>query len=466
MDPKERFILLALCLIYASVGASADWRRYWIGSHNRGGVCFVDPKRVPGDSEIVLKSVKAPAVKLQETSLSVLAFSDPVYDFAGDAVEILDKIAAVASVHPAVDKGIAALGLVYQLASGKRPENPTVEDLQKATKEAFDELAKDTDLALKGLKDYVDNEFLEFEKRLMKNEYATLYQGWANCEDYKNKADLDRCLKNQIDAMRREKPKFLKYNDKIGSIMWNPTVKQLKQVQAGMFLFRDYEQLMLMALQTMVNYEGDSGTQFKGMLDEEIEDAIKYANAAVDKIKELHGDPISSNACADTIECVNVGSGWPITGTCSCKLDLALGDSQACRADFTLHPDGMSPEGTFFELYAPADGNAVKMLENAVVQWNTEKRNRQMNDYFGQELYQLYMAKTLKKYWDNQILSLIPTWEAMRKANRKRQVMADLMRRDAMREDMRARRISFIEYLLDQVQPRDMGDWEAPYGRM
>ena len=65
-------------------------------------------------------------------------------------------------------------------------------------------------------------------------------------------------------------------------------------------------------------------------------------------------------------------------------------------------------------MYAPEDSNAVRMLENAAVQWNTMSRNREMNNYFGQKMYHYYMEKTLQKYWDNEILSLIPTWKAMK----------------------------------------------------
>ena len=413
MKHHNKYISLALFLLYYTVGASTIWKRYWLGLKVKDGMCFVDPNHVPGVKEVIISNIKSPAVKLQEATLSTLAFGNAkANEIAGQAIEILDKIKDISSVHPAVDRGVAALGLIHQLAAGGTQEEPTVEDLREATEEAFVKMTERTNKALYEMKDYVDNEFLKLEQGLMKKEYHTLYQGWINCDDYVRTSDIDRCLKNQIDDIRKEKPKFLMFQQEMKSNSWEPTVKELKKLQAGMFVFRDYAQLVLMVLQTMVNYEGKSGVQFKNMLKEEIDDLIQYAESSVNWIKKLHGDPISSKACADTIYCRNVKSSSTITGTCSCKFDLALGDSEACTGDFTLSTS--TGNGAYFSMYAPEDSNAVRMLENAAVQWNTMSRNREMNNYFGQKMYHYYMEKTLQKYWDNEILSLIPTWKAMK----------------------------------------------------
>jgi len=405
MDFQHRLLLLSICLVLASFGVHT--KTYWIKVGGREGMCMVDKRHVPGVKEVVVRGVKAPMVKLQESTLAALA---DISEHAGRVLAILDTVAGIVEMHPAVGRGVTVLGLAYTLGTGALNDEPTLEDLREKTEKAFAEITKQTNDAILSLKDYVDNSFLKFEQDLMNIEYKTLYRGWIKCADYKKKADLDRCLKNQIDDIRSERPKFLKFFSDMKTGTWKPTVRQLQQVQAGMFAFRDYEQLALMALQTMVNYEGTSGAQFKGMLREEIEDAIEYAQLAVEWIKKLHGDPISKNACRDTIQCTNVKSGWPISGECSCKFDLALGDSEACRMTFILSNAGSKPTGTYWPIYINEGSNSVRTLENAAVDFMVKKKNRIMNDYFGQELYQYYMAQTLTKYWDNQILSLIPVW--------------------------------------------------------
>ena len=482
MDYQSRFVLLALFVVYASAA------RYWGRVDNKKGLCYVDPNHVPGDTEkVVVEGVKSPAVKLQQGSLSLLAHvstgDDEIDGYVEDAADILKDLAA--SVHPAIEAGIGALGLIHTISQSGKPKEPTIEDLQKATNAAFRNLTERTNEAIDQLKDYVDNRFLEEEKELLKTEYDTLYHGWTNCEDWPGD-DMERCLKNQIDNIRKEKPRFLKnlYNvrgkDAAGRniYFWKPSVEELKEIEAGMFVFRDYEQLMLMALQTMINQEKakkKSVTHYLKMLKEELLDARYYAYKAVEWIIKLHVKPEKERtgkeikdvgeswACANTIECHNVEGSKPVTGTCSCKLDLALGESQRCKGDFTLFKQVSKPAGTYHEMHTVVQGSNTDMLKSAAEYWIRESHVKLKGKFFGEKFYRHYMKEPLENYWQNEILSLLPVWSEMED-----KVDEELKkrRRDAMRDDMRAERISFLEYLLDQVQPRMTRESYFPYDRV
>lgn len=219
------------------------------------------------------------------------------------------------------------------------------------------------------------------------------------------------CQQNAVRKIRGERANFFQNENYKG--IWTstnkPPVEKVKIIEAHFITFRDYVQLNLLSLQTMVNvYKKDkvNADQYRKWLKEDALEAVQYAEFAYNWILYLHTSQ-SKNYCKETLQCETGSEGNKLKADCNCYFEASMHKGQQCHLKGSLLKDGKQIGGYIRkQLYALSQDDAIKkyLLFSLADSDHYIKRNNA-------KIYLYNMQKSVTTYWQNEILDLIPTWK-------------------------------------------------------
>ena len=200
------------------------------------------------------------------------------------------------------------------------------------------------------MKAYVGEKTISLEKDLVNREYKTLFRLWGNCVKEVTKEKVNECMEDAKDIMAA-RPKFAIFGDKVQADI-QPSVDDVKRIEANLITFRDYVILNLACLSTLVaTFKNNPAkkaeyNRYANDLNNEIKWCVNYAKNTVFIIREMHADP---NHCKKTSECTGFTQYreptiWR-THTmsylyCSCVIDPADVSTRACKVQVKMQMDG------------------------------------------------------------------------------------------------------------------------------
>ena len=150
---------------------------------------------------------------------------------------------------------IAGMG-VFNAAMGLLDfhTKPSKSDLLSNVNKAFKSITEDVNNRLKKMEGYVDGRVIELERRLMMNEYRSLYRYWIDCLHEINVHDSVECQRNANRVIYSLLPHFQVLGDLFSSkVKVTPSYYDIKRLEAGLIPFRNYAALHVYALQLLVS---------------------------------------------------------------------------------------------------------------------------------------------------------------------------------------------------------------------
>ena len=145
-------------------------------------------------------------------------------------------------------------------------------------------------------------------------------------------------------------------------------------------------------------------------LNNEINWSVKYVKNAVSLISKMHTD---GDYCRETFSCKGsvvkepgwLGIVWVQVANkvaCSCVFDRAEPLSHTCKEDVNVRSDGRRGAHRYYLWSSQNAGwyNAGKARANEL-----------LHDRFDRFIYN--MGETIKNYWQNSLLDLIPSWQKL-----------------------------------------------------
>ncbi|XP_066926943.1 uncharacterized protein [Clytia hemisphaerica] len=407
----------AVVLLLVAV-ISVQCKIYLVHKSSKTGKCGYNGY-VPGGHGPSIKRITSPEAKLQEEQMSMLAFKDPtVNKVKSVSRKYYDQLVTVfGDVCPQIGIGLGVFGLATMIEgdiSGSAP--PTHADVIKSVNTAFEKLTKDVNARFDRMQHYVNHQIMKSERDLVNVKLRSIFKSWEDCIDEKTKNGAIMCQKNAVRKMRGERPFFYPGFDKrkTWSLSNRPPVDDVIKMEANFILFRDYALINIMMVQTLVNiYREDKKLpnanilrdQYINQLSEDANDAIEYAEFVFKWLKDLY-DERSKNYCKDSLTCKRKQEGDILRGDCACIFAANL--KEECHTQIQIKTKG-GQVAPFARKDIPdwVKSNDKAMTYVAEMFLNDGSA---YHDNYNAKLYRVLLRRDMEKYWQNEILDLIPTW--------------------------------------------------------
>ena len=230
-----------------------------------GGIPNIQPitapvAKIPGNALAEIAGVGEKGTKMAETALKVgEAFAKSGSSFAAAA--------------PGVGAALAVVGAGFGFLSDEFKVKP--EDVLKAVNKAFKELTDAINDRLEQMKGYIDQKIINLKKQLVSGEYTMLFERFTDCIDgpQLTKNDVDKCVMRVEQKIKSSRGKFMPFRGRMKD--WNaksnsrrffeknpnkaPSFLQVKEMEAILLTFRDFANLHLLVLSSLVNTYKKSG---------------------------------------------------------------------------------------------------------------------------------------------------------------------------------------------------------------
>ena len=255
---------------------------------------------IPGGGIPNIQPIKAPEAKLPGNALAEIAgVGEKGTKIAETALKIGEAFAKSGSAFAAAAPGVGAALSVFGAGFGFLSDElkPKPEDILKAVNKAFKELTNAINDRLEQMKGYVDQKIIDLKKELVNQEYTTLFESFTGCIDGPGltKKKVNNCVINIEKRIKASRGKFMPARREMKD--WNPGSKnphsryyfekhpskappyvRVKEMEAVMLTFRDFANLHLLVLSSLINTFKKSGP--KDHLDFYIKRKKYYGNIA------------------------------------------------------------------------------------------------------------------------------------------------------------------------------------------
>lgn len=364
---------------------------------------------IPGGKVTDIARIKAPEAVLRQNAMEdVLGKSEA-------AVALASQSAAAAKAFLGVMKVTAgAMGPVMGVFAVSMGIFNTIteikpKDIIDACNVAISKLTGDINDRLDKMKGYVDSKVIDLEKRLVKDKYEKYFNLWRDCVDVPNAKKQVECQERAYDGAASALSQFALYKDKLDNL----TPYQSRELEAYLFVFRDYANLVLMMLKPLVlTFRDDKSKtgvkQFK-LYSRKIKDMtaffIKYARRAVNAIVNAH----KKSPCLDTVsssyhkKIMEGDVSWWKVNTANyeiMKCTIDEGVQQFCKVKMTIRVDG---KNSYSEESFSACGSK-----------NWRCATRELAKKIMKDKVKIYTEKDSKvvaAFWKKEILDFVPVWE-------------------------------------------------------
>ena len=277
----EKLISVAICTVVFTLGVNGAtfYLQQWM---QETGVCTYTGYK-PGGGKPNIQPITAPEANMGAKVVSQVAglgsrgtilamhatkLTEAFKKGGATFLKIAPKLA------PALGVFGAALGFVGALTS------PTPQDILDEANKAIKELTDAVNDRLDKMKGYVDFKVIEMEKDLINREYRVMSNLFHNCIKEHTEEEVNRCMRDAERMASATSPKFMILDSKMktyNSISHNrqyfeantdkaPSYYDVKRLEAGIISFKDYANLHLLMLSTLVNtYNATNDNSTNGM---------------------------------------------------------------------------------------------------------------------------------------------------------------------------------------------------------
>jgi len=259
---------------------------------------------------------------------------------------------------------------------------------------------------------------------------------WSNCIKASNPARADRCQMDAVKSLLSQRPYFAPHEAKVLAMKKLNSFER-RRVEASLVLFRDYANLVIMELTPLINKfcedryshrDKSNCKRFSKAMNTQVNFFIKFAQNAIKLIEAANG---KYGVCPETITCGPqhvIKEGWIKVHTanwfeCKCVIEDA-NTKQYCKVRGTIRKDGRHlTDYYYYDYNVRTDEQAAKEFAGVITKGEAAK-------------YQNQNRPIVKKYWEKNVLLMIPTW---RKALEKAQYgmrLSDEEENDEVEEEM------------------------------
>ena len=236
---------------------------------------------IPGGGIPNIKPITAPVAKLPGNALAEIAgVGEKGTKMAETALKVGEAFAksgsALAAAAPGVGAALAVVGTGFGFLSDEFKVKP--EDILKAVNKAFKELTDAINDRLEQMKGYIDQKIINLKKELVNQEYTTLFESFTGCIDGPGltKKKVNDCVMRVEKRIKASRGKFMPARENMKQ--WNPSSKvphsryyfekhpskappyvRVKEMEAVMLTFRDFANLHLLVLSSLINTFKKSG---------------------------------------------------------------------------------------------------------------------------------------------------------------------------------------------------------------
>eukprot|EP00794_Sanderia_malayensis_P008847 gene8847-9795_t len=422
------FVLLLACYIPNDVDAGSYMVRK---DYALDGDCKYTGY-VPGGGLPNIKPITAPVATMPASAIAKIAGlgskSTALAMHSSNMLKALEKGGKVfLSIAPklAASLGIfgAALGFVSAFTK------PSPQDILDQANKAIAQLTKDVNDRLDKMKGYVDTRVITLEKELMTKEYRTMFNFFGSCVKEFSTKDVNKCMRQAEKTTSSSSPKFMvldasmsQYNPYIPEKSVNrpyfeknggaPSYYDTKRIEAGLVTFKDYANLHLMIISTLVNtYKGDMSKEGKHYyqlyLKEQKTAAEKYSKYAKwaykwVKIRNYEEDINGKFKRYCSKPKVIREGGWPGVQTqqqSHCWVECS-GLRKRCKYRISIRVDGKTPS-SYQRMYFPG----VHSYFSAA-----KYHGKGFGDKTCQEI-QNGLKHDITTYWDGILMNNVKVWD-------------------------------------------------------
>lgn len=291
---------------------------------------------------------------------------------------------------------------------------PSAQDILNKCNEALAELTDEVNKKMKEMENYVDAQIAATEKKLIQAEFKTCFNLWTECVKEATPELSNRCQTDSARHVVSRRDKFAVEADKLNGGI---TMKEVRRLEAYMLAFRDYANLVVMQLTTLVNYYcllkkgGANGPhncqRYANDLISQATYLSNYAEKAVAAIKTAHWGKNKMGPCPDTLKCTckDVNEGWLVkvhtANNCGCTCEMMNANKkQYCTVRFHIRTDG---KGVY------SKKNYPDISGNTNFKTAQEKYGKMMEEKFAKD-YQIKNHQVMDKYYNIEILDFVKEW--------------------------------------------------------
>ena len=168
---------------------------------------------------------------------------------------------------PALGVFGVALGFVADFTK------PSPQDILNQANKAIAKLTTEVNDRLVKMEGYVDFRVINLEKDLVNREYRSLFNLFGSCINEATKDKVNECMRDAVKKAASDSPKYMILDTKMG-VYTNykhdrgyydkypskaPSYYDVKRLEAGIISFRDYANLHLLMIATLLNtYKSDA----------------------------------------------------------------------------------------------------------------------------------------------------------------------------------------------------------------
>ena len=240
-----------------------------IDPHFRGACKYKGYK--PGGGKPNIKPIKAPTAKMPANALAeIFGAGKQGTEFAKIALEVTEKFlkagSALASAAPAIGTALSVLGAALGFISDSLKPGP--QDILDQVNKALNELTTEVNDRLAKMKGYVDYKVIELEKRITVKQYRTLFNLYTGCiEGTISRDEILRCVRRAEKQIKASFPKFMILDKRMKGLKplkknrsyftknksAAPSYDDVKRIEAGIISFRNYANLHLIVIGSLIN---------------------------------------------------------------------------------------------------------------------------------------------------------------------------------------------------------------------
>ncbi|XP_066924874.1 uncharacterized protein [Clytia hemisphaerica] len=390
---------------------------------------------VPGGKKVMLRPIRAPVANLQMDAVATygtyLGYAFSATSAQVDVAALAKNFAKYAEV---MSVGLGVFGSVVGIAADKA--TPTPADIINACNVALEKLTDEVNDQFSNMKDYVDQQIIQQDKLLMNLNYKQYYSYYTGCLTEITEDDMLDCLKAVNRLSGSDSAKFLRFFEHKSNPNWNPSVDDVKRMEAIFIIFRDYADLRIMILLSLsAMYERKQQTTnnkkaaktYLTELKNDIEEFMDYANFTYTQIYNKHNthwDYLTETKKCTTRYQRTIKEGWLVAVhtwdaiNCGSRFSEFLQEPERCWHDGYVRKQGNCPcSGSMEDMYAGKTSTPlcpmVKYGSNAdtwasvMTLWNFNIKR--MGPEF--RLYREQDLKSLENYWNANIFVNFPVWK-------------------------------------------------------
>lgn len=364
----------------------------------------------PGGKVKSVGEIKAPVAELSMHGLGgVVGDAKSMADLTSPAISAINEFKdEFSKVAPKLG---ACLG-VFGALTGALMDigKPGPQDILNSVNTAIEDLTNAMNSKLKQMEGYVDTQVINSEILKVKNNYRASFTLWKNCMREYSAEKATECQMDAVKVLVAQRPKFTPSDLDVEGMKKLDSINR-RRVEAGLVLFRDYANLVIMELTPLIEQFCEQNSpeakhnckRFSEDLNNEVDFYIRYAQNAVKLIEQANGQ---MGICGSSIHCgpqheIYEGAIAVHTANwfeCDCIIEDA-NVKKLCKVKATIRTDGKQPRDYVpynypVSTFAQASGE----FGGRIVKGEAVK-------------YQNLNRPVVKSYWQKNLLLMIPVWQ-------------------------------------------------------